>query len=388
MPKKQQEILKSTEKKPANIKDKVYIYYSGPCRQTGEALVEALGVSGGDSTPKQGAYSLVIGYGVKTSKDVNLGKCTVLNHPNFVRINRNKFEALKLMKQAGINVAPFVDSENVLKALADKKSGISLPLIGRRNYHQGGKGFHNCMTERMIKIAINEEDGAQYFQNFIDIENEYRVHVFDGKVILMQKKVPRDNMAEAFIEQHSDKIVQTAERAGKKLDKDTMDYVLAQTGSRVLEKPDGIIRSNSRGWKFSIMNTASQKSNHMDAIRDMAIRAVAAVGLDFGAVDMCCDYDKKCFVLEVNTGPGLKESALDAYIKVLSEKITSVLSSKDKDEAPKAIDKVRVMVAETADGKDIKKAALARLALLSDLINNADEDDVPSIERAAARLFR
>jgi glutathione synthase/RimK-type ligase-like ATP-grasp enzyme len=378
--------LKKVVKKDLdNVKKNVYIYYSGPCRQTGESLVKDLNVSGGDKAPKAGEYPLVIGYGAKTSKDINLGRSTVLNHPNFIKGNRNKFAALSLLRDGGVTVAPFVSADSVVKELEKNNSKISLPLIGRRNYHQGGKGFHPCMTRGMVQRAMSGEDGAQYFQNFIDIKDEWRIHIFERNVIHAQKKVPRDNMGEAFVEQHTDKISQTAERAGKKLDPDTMKYVLEATGNRVLERPDELIRSNTRGWKFSVID----KSKLSKQVVTMAASAVAAVGLDFGAVDLCSDHDGNYFVLEVNTGPGLKESSLKAYVDAFSNKINSVLNppKKTQEVSPKETHVKATAIQTNVDGNNVKKAALERLALLKDLITNADDDDVPGIQRAAARLF-
>lgn len=379
---------KTTAKAKDNKKD-VYIYYSGPCRQTGEALVEQLGVSGGDKAPKAGEYPIIIGYGAKTSKDTNLGKATILNHPNFIRVNRNKLAALQLMKEGNVNVAPFETAENIMRALDDKKSQINLPVIGRRKYHQGGKGFYTCMTKGMVTRATTGENGAQYFQNFIDIDEEYRIHVFEGGVIHAQKKVKRTDMGEAFTEQHTDKINQTAEKAGRKLDGDTVKYVLEQTGKRVLERPDEIIRSNTRGWKFSVLN----KSKLAKALVDISVTAVAAIGLDFGAVDVCRDHDGNYYVLEVNTGPGLKESSLEAYVGAFKKKIEALLAPAPVEEKVTAKTTAAQTVNATAvqtrtDGSDIKKAALDRLAVIQALISNADDDDVPGIERAAARLFR
>ncbi len=382
-------IKKKTKKDLEALKKGVYIYYSGPCRQTGESLVKELGVSGGDKAPKAGTYPIVIGYGAKTKKDVNLGKGTVLNHPNFIRANRNKYGALLLMQSGGVNVAPFVSADGVVNAIANHEvSGVNLPLIGRRNFHQGGKGFHTCLTQAMVERAMQGEKGAQYFQNFIDIKDEYRIHVFGNEVIHAQKKVKRNNMGEAFVEQHTDKINQIAERAGKQLDADTMAYVLDQTGNRVLEQPDEIIRSNTRGWKFSKLDRAKLKKD----LVTVSITAVASIGLDFGAVDVCCDYDGNFFVLEVNTGPGLKESSLKAYVAALTKKIDLVLNPPkpvEKASSPTKSAKAKATAVQTnVDGGDIKAAALARMALISQLIGAADEEDIPGIERAAANLFR
>jgi glutathione synthase/RimK-type ligase-like ATP-grasp enzyme len=55
-------------------------------------------------------------------------------------------------------------------------------------------------------------------------------------------------------------------------------------------------------------------------IRDLAISAVASLQLDFGAVDIIYNgAQDKCFVLEVNTAPGLEGSTIIKYKDALLE---------------------------------------------------------------------
>jgi hypothetical protein len=55
------------------------------------------------------------------------------------------------------------------------------------------------------------------------------------------------------------------------------------------------------------------RENHpVDHVREAAKAAVAAVSLDFGAVDVLADNDS-CWVLEVNSAPGLGGSTMRVY---------------------------------------------------------------------------
>jgi len=58
-----------------------------------------------------------------------------------------------------------------------------------------------------------------------------------------------------------------------------------------------------------------------EELRKLGVAAVAAVGLDFGAVDIIYNqYQDKCYVLEVNTAPGLCETTCGKYVKAFVSK--------------------------------------------------------------------
>ncbi len=353
----------------------VYVYYSGPTDDTGKKIAEALKASHGKTKPATAAIkpSIVIGWGCKTDKPTNMGTSVVLNHPDKIRLNRNKFETLKVLEKAGVAVAPFVSADAAIAEHGKGGSAINLPLVGRKKFHQGGKGFWTCLTETQLKKAINQ--GAEYFQNFLDIKTEYRLHVFQGKVINMQKKVERANMSEAFIDQHGERITNVAAKNGKKLDKDTMDYVLGNLGKRQ-ERPDEIIKSNTRGWKFSQITKAKQE------LKDVAIKAVKAIGLDFGAVDCCETADGEFCVIEVNTGPGLKGTPFDAYIVAFNSAIAEINATGAKKVVPATEKSI-----EVKSGGSLKDKLATKANLMAEMVKNADEDEAAALQNIFKKMW-
>jgi len=355
-----------------------YIWYSGPTDETGQRLAEKLKLKHGKNKPTLKNTDICICWGCKTKESVNMGKVITLNHPDKIRLNRNKFETLKRLKDHKVNVAPFVSARDVSKALKDKKSDLTLPLVGRRNYHQGGKGFWLCVTERQIKVAIDQ--GAQYFQNYMDIVDEYRLHIFDGKLINAQKKVVRDNMANAFKEQHSVRIQNIAKKNNVELDQNTMDYILGDLGKRQ-EHPDMIIKSNTRGYKFSQLDIG-KLTKSKPALVDIAIKAIEVVGLNFGAVD-CCDLaDKSVAIIEINTGPGLQGTPFKAYAQSFKDILKTLKNPK------KAEKKAGKKIAEvnTVKAKDKKKDELKfseKLRSMAELYDYAENDE----ERATVKTI-
>jgi len=140
-----------------------------------------------------------------------------------------------------------------------------------------------CRTRLMshsgdgIVIASNPGElvTAPLYTKYIKKLKEFRVHVFNNKVIDVQEK------------------------------------------KRSLDSPnnDFLIRNHSNGFVFCRDDIVEPTD-----LRDVGLQAVSSLGLDFGAVDIVYNkhYDK-CYALEVNSAPGLEGTTLDKYINVIKE---------------------------------------------------------------------
>ena len=106
------------------------------------------------------------------------------------------------------------------------------------------------------------------------IAEEFRVHSFCGRSIRAGKKIPR--------------------------------------GEGITTHP--WIRSWDGGWRISYDGISSTK-----AIREIAHKAVGALGLDFGAVDIGVKTDGSLIVLEVNRAPGIKQGTIDCYVEAIKK---------------------------------------------------------------------
>jgi len=335
-----------------------YIWYSGATDITGQALAEALGLTNTKTRPRNlSAGDIVVGWGAKTSDNVNLTG-TVLNHPNKIRDNRNKFKSLETMsgnRNLTANIAKFCAANGVGRSLDN--GTLALPLVGRTNFHQGGKGFWLCLTRQHVDKA--RSDGAQYFQTYIDVKDEYRLHVAFGSVIYAVKKV--ENPTEAgWIAQRKEKILDYARKNNVNLEDATIDYVLNRLVKEAV-LPDRIVRSNKRGWKFSGV-TLNSVAN---ALKNAAIKAVEVSGLDFGAVDCAMSNNNLPFIIEINSGPGLQGTALQKYVDAFTAKIRTIEAP-----APNPVRRAanvarnaarRAVGAENAEPADVNAAGMARL---------------------------
>jgi glutathione synthase/RimK-type ligase-like ATP-grasp enzyme len=350
-----------------------YVWYSPATDVTGKKLMEALGASGGTAKPAAGKENVVC-WGTKTDAAVLFGAATklVLNHPDKIRVNRDKVNALTKLKQNQVSVAPYTENFK----LAGTKD-YPFPVVCRTKFHQGGAGFWLCLNEVHVAQAVKE--GANYLQNYINIQDEYRLHVVKNKVIYAVRKVQRDNHAEAFVEHYGELVAAKALKGAVNLDKNTMDFVLKKLAAKFANGTDMIIRSNTRGWKFS--RVANENLNN--TLVTEAVNAVKALGLDYAAVDCCLDTTGKAYVIECNSGPGLDGNSFDSWVAAFKELLAPPAAKKvaaapveQKIAAPK-------VAAKAVGGKAKLQEKLALLAQLADL---ADDDEAAVLHKLINKM--
>ena len=116
--------------------------------------------------------------------------------------------------------------------------------------------------------------GCEFYTQGVDIYREYRIHVVGEQVVRVQ---------------------------GKYLDFPEQDM----TGGRVY--------NYANGYRFKTPQKLLPLQQEQEAIM-----AVKSLGLDFGAVDLIVDENKKHYILEVNTGPSCSPMTARAYITALA----------------------------------------------------------------------
>lgn len=192
--------------------------------------------------------------------DINWGRNianTELN-PN-IGNSTNKRVMRELFREHGVPMPQLVHRSNI--------GGMSFPLVGRPDTHSKGRGFWLCRNQNDVSKALRgtrRKKAATHFMEFIEAEREYRVHIFKGKSI------------------------------------------------RVSEKVYGEEEDPNTHRKFY---TTGRPSHRVRNVRGAAKRAVEALGLDFGAVDILASGadNSEVWVLEVNAAPGLGGSMPRLY---------------------------------------------------------------------------
>lgn len=123
---------------------------------------------------------------------------------------------------------------------------------------------------------------APLYTQYVKKADEYRIHVFDGQVIDIQQKRKRQEVPN--------------------------------------EEVDYQIRNLAGGWVFCRDNIDCPS-----VCSTLAIDAVSALGLTFGAVDIGFNRNEGVgYVYEVNTAPGLEGSTLDSYFEALVRYIPEI----------------------------------------------------------------
>lgn len=180
----------------------------------------------------------------------------------------DKFDQLRRMGAAGVPVPAYW--------LADGTSGIpadAYPLLARKRRHRGGKDIKVVLQPEEIPWRIAA--GAEAFVKYVPWVAEHRVWVYRGRHLGTYRKV----------QAHPE-----------------------------LYRWTGMNQRNG----FGFVLVPSEEVNR--SLVDVAGKAVDALGLDFGAVDVLTGKDETDYVLEVNTAPGVEGEGRQA-IRLLAAHI-------------------------------------------------------------------
>ena len=230
----------------------------------------------------------------------------VLNQPEDVAIASNKLLTLQKLEGEGVPTVYFtpdidlaqrwlMDGNTVfvrhslnghsgegIEVIKPKEDSDDLLNISERLFNLGYEYIAGLVDDEIVETILPD---APLYTRGINNHGEYRVHVFDGEVILYQKKSRRVN--------------------------DDGDVITADG-----EEAD--VRNLASNWVYRTGNL-----RRLERIENLAKDAVRAVGLDFGAVDIIKDENGDVFVLEVNSAPGLgNQETLGAYINSFNRKST------------------------------------------------------------------
>lgn len=236
-----------------------FILYSPGTSVTGKALAEKLGIQGGTQPPKI-KHNFIIRWGSTARIPLKPGR--IINKLANVALTADKLQASRTLANAGVTTP-----EIFTTAQANELKGyIKLPALGRRIHHTQGRDIILCLQAIDVRRAINRGE-SDYFIIYIPTKREFRIHVFNNKIIRVNQKLLRDG------------------------------------GIWV-----PFIRNFENGYVFGL-----PKKPLLPDQEQLAIKAVSTLGLDFGAVDLVVSDDDKSYVLEVNTAPALIDNGLEIY---------------------------------------------------------------------------
>lgn len=182
----------------------------------------------------------------------------VFNHPACVELATNKITSFRMMGEHQVSIPDFTEDKTVAEGWINE--GIQVCARATATGKEGeGLTIHSTLPIPTVPL----------YTKYVKKKNEYRIHVFGGRVIDMQEK---------------------KKRAG-------------------VEERDTRIRNTANGYVF-----CRQGIQVPQCCQDEAVKAVQALSLDFGGVDVVYNkYHDKAYVLEINTAPGIEGSTVEKY---------------------------------------------------------------------------
>jgi glutathione synthase/RimK-type ligase-like ATP-grasp enzyme len=193
------------------------------------------------------------------------GSNTTYNRARGIRSASDKGGARLLLQENDIPVPRTVQRWADLSGLAE----LNYPVVVRPNRHNGGNQFFLCdnaveVGRACAKIGLRLEP---YYSEFYPKQNEYRVHVVSGRVLIVNEKVPRDG------EEH--------------------------------RREEPIWNHSTNNFYFQVLRWRDWP---IEVIK-VAIAATKALGLDFAGVDVMANAPDRepAVVCEVNTAPSVNE---------------------------------------------------------------------------------
>ena len=231
--------------------------------ESAKLLARRLGVLRVKGTKSFRRSDVVLNWG-NSSIDIRGGR--VLNSPTAIRAATNKLTTFQALKARGVPTVEWTTDRMVADGWLDTDVVMARTMLNSSK----GRGIVVLEPDSVI---INAPLYTKYMR-----AHEYRIHVFKGRVIDMQKKKRR-------------------------IQSNTNDY----------------IKNLDNGWVFCRESVTANYN-----VYQVAINAVAALGLDFGAVDILYrERENKVAVLEINTSPGMTEdgTTLSKYAEAVRNAI-------------------------------------------------------------------
>lgn len=251
---------------------KTYIYSHNPHSEGAKALSEALNVKRikhGNSKFRGGLGKAIINWGAGTLPDQVAACQTILNKPEAIRKASNKLKSFELFQQADVSIPPFFTTK--AQAIEYLQGGEGRSIVCR-TVLQGHSGAGIVIASEPDAVVT-----APLYTAYVKKQEEYRYHVFMGQVVDIQRKARKRDVPD-----------------------DAVNWQVRNLDGGFIFAREGVVASP----------VASEE----------AIKAVAALGLHFGAVDLIYKArEDKYYVLEVNTAPGLSGSTLEGYARRIGE---------------------------------------------------------------------
>ncbi len=214
-------------------------------------------------------HNVILNWGNSTAPEHLAGKQWI-NPPDKVALAVSKFRSLTKLRECDVSCVEVTKDQYTAE-----QWGAQGRCMTRRDGLSGGQGIRHQFW------AIGDEN--HFWAKVFPKTHEFRVHVFRGHAIDFTEKKARHGV-----------------------------------------NVNRLIRSHDNGWNFAHEDLSVTPADRAE-LEELAIEAVEALELDFGAVDLLATLDKenprglkKARVCEINTAPGLENTAtVAAYVSAI-----------------------------------------------------------------------
>lgn len=252
----------------------VHIYSYNQASAGSKALAEAMGIrriSHQRSRYHGAPDKVVINWGSSQIPD-NITASRVINRPELIARASNKLHFFQDMARAenGPRIPNWSTSIDEVSNWLEEGKTICI-----RTILQGHSAAGLIIVDNSNLHDLRQ---APLYTQYVSKKQEYRVHIFNGEVLDVQRKGLREDV--------------NREDANWKIRNLANGFVFVRNDGRPI--PDDVI--------------------------EQAKVAMTASGLDFGAVDVIWnERQNQAYVLEINTAPGIMGTTLENYARAFRE---------------------------------------------------------------------
>lgn len=181
----------------------------------------------------------------------------------------------QVLVEDALMILPYTNLERISQCL---------PVVGRKPRHTKGKDIRVCRTMAGVRAAIAK--GRQFFTPIVESDTEYRAWVYRKRILAVYEK----RLTEP-------------------------------------EKNVKFGRNRDNGWTFHQLESEAIP----ESVRRVAVAAVKALDLDFGAVDILGKWNPAhtgvhATVLEVNSAPGVSDEHRSGIVKLANRVVKWIIA--------------------------------------------------------------
>lgn len=193
------------------------------------------------------------------------------------RLELNSLEAVSNASNKAIMMKKLLDASIPTPKVLFNPTACPADLIDEKYKDENG-GFFVRGRNNEIRYDDELKPGDLYISRPIeDKRREYRVHVFNGEVIAIYEKIPKE---------------------------------------------DGIKLFKAHNCHFELKTMENCKLTLED--QQICIKAVNALGLLFGGVDVARTKQKEIYIMEINSSPALNGTNIDRYVTKINEYVQAM----------------------------------------------------------------